>query len=228
MLLKSLLLVTTIVFTIHISFAQNQVGKNIADHLLIKSADKDRYGDPEKETVGSPYLNDVFANGTVYSLNKTFTDVPMRYNIYNDYIEFKQNNQIYILDPEPSVRKVSFENKTFVVLKHVYRGKPAHGFLELLDSGKVILLAKKTIQFREWQPAKALESTPTPAKYTKTGDVYYYKIGDGEVLRIESLKKLIETFPGKQSELTQYAKEEKLGIKDPVDIKKLFKYYSSL
>lgn len=218
-------------FTLFLSafcIAQQQVGKNIADHLLIKSADKDRYGETDKETVGSPYLKDDFVKGKVYTFNRDFNDVPMRYNIYNDYVEFTQDNKTYILDPEPRIKELNFDNKTFLVFKYEYKGKSKHGYLELLDTGKVMLLAKKTMLYREWQPAKALESGPTPAKYTKTGDIYFYKIGDGEVTRVEGLKTMIESFPDKQTELTAFAKKEKLGAKDAEDLKKLLKYYNSL
>lgn len=211
-----------------ISYAQKQVGRNIEDHLLIRSANKDLYGDTEKDEVeGSPYLNDAFIKGTVYSFNGVF-DYPMRYNIFEDYIEFQRNNQTFILDPEPRVKKVNLDNEVFVVLKFEYKGKYRHGFLEVLDSGKVSLLAKKTILFREWQEAKALGNGPTPAKFTRTDDVYYYKIGEGEVVKIDNLKKMIEGFPDKKNELSQFAKSEKINTKDEEDLKKLIKYYNSL
>src|SRR5687768_14871681 len=112
MVIKSLLSNAIACLIFFSSAAQNQVGKNIADHLLIKNAEKDIYGDAEKETIGSPYLNETFVSGDAYTFNTKFIDVPMRYNIHNDYIEFKQNGQTYILDPEPRVKKVTFDNKT--------------------------------------------------------------------------------------------------------------------
>jgi hypothetical protein len=143
-------------------------------------------------------------------------------------VEFKQNGQNYILDPEPRIKKVVFDGKNFVVLKYEYRGKAQYGYLELLDSGKIMLLAKKTILYREWQAAKALESEPTPAKYTRAGDVYFYKIGDGEVQMAKSLKKVLETFPDKQTELSAFVKKEKLDVKSEEGLKQLFQYYNSL
>lgn len=209
-------------------YPQEQVGRNIEDHLLIKAADDNRYNTPEKETVGSPYLKDEFVNGTVVAFNSVYTDMPMRYNIHGDYIEFNKKNQTYILDPEPRIKQVRFDDKIFVVLKYEQKGKEKHGYLELLDSGSVALFSKKTILYREWQAPKALESRPTPAKYSRTGDIYFFRISDGPVMRVESMKKLIEALPDKRDELTQFVKKEKLGIKEESDLKKLIKYYSSL
>lgn len=228
MLRKLLLSTFLLLICVAGAMAQEQVGRNIADHLLIKVANKDLHRESGKETIGHPYLNDQFVNGVVYSFNRTFTNVPLRYNIYHDYIEFKQNNETYILDPEPRIKKVIFDNKYFVVLKFEYKGKAQHGYLELLDSGKVMLLAKKTVLYREWQEAKALESAATPAKYTRAGDIYFYKIGDGEPQMLRNLKKVIEIFPDKQSELAAFAKTEKLDLKSEDGLKKLFQYYNSL
>jgi|SRR5687768_10054312 len=208
--------------------SQDQVGKSIADHLLIKAADKDRYGEPEEETIGSPYLEDIFISGAVHTFNESYNDLPMRYNIYSDYIEFKQNGQIFILDPEPRLKSVHLGDKTFVVLKHEFKGKWKHGYLELLDTGKALLLVKKTMLYHESQPAKALESSATPAKYTRMPDIYFYKIGSGEVAKVGNIKNLIERFPDKHAELTEFSKREKLGVKQEADLKKLFNYYNSL
>ena len=210
------------------SAAQNQVGKNIADHLLIKNAENDIYGDTEKETIGSPYLNETFVPGDAYTFSTKFTDVPMRYNIHNDHIEFKQNSQTYILDPEPRVNKVTFDNKTFVVLKYEYKGKGKFGYLQLLDSGKVMLLAKKMVLYREEQAPKALESSSTPAQFTNIPDLYFYKIENGDVMRIENLKQMTESFPNQKDALSQFIKKEKISVKKEADLIKLIKYYNSL
>jgi len=152
----------------------------------------------------------------------------MRYNIYNDYIEFEQKSQTYILDPEPRVKKVTFDSKTFFVLKYDYKGKSKFGYLQMLDSGKVMLLAKKMLLYREWQPAKALESSPTAANYTSSPDLYVYKVENGDVVRIEKLKKMIESFPDKREELAQFATKEKISTKKEEDPIKLIKHYNSL
>ena len=75
---------------------------------------------------------------------------------------------------------------------------------------------------------RTLGNGPTPAKFTRTDDVYYYKIGEGEVVKIDNLKKMIEGFPDKKNELSQFAKSEKINTKDEEDLKKLIKYYNSL
>jgi hypothetical protein len=154
-----------------------QKAMNLEQHMLIKISDKTLYGDPAAEKVeGSPFLNESFVNGVVYSNDLKFPAVPMRYNMYDDQIEYKQNNQFYILDPQPRVRRVELDGHVFVVDGYEFKGKIKQGYFLLLDSGKVTLLSKKVVTYREQQPPKALESGPTPAKYSSAPDVFYLKM----------------------------------------------------
>ncbi len=205
-------------------------GWNLYDHMLIKASDKVLYGETMEKVEGTPFLNEDFVTGVVYGYGhkEKFEGVPMRYNIYADVIEFKQNNQIYILDPEPRIRKASFGELNFVVAKYEYKGKTKPGFLTVLDSGKVILMSKKVVAYKEQQPPKALEMGPTPAKYTRSPDVFFYKIGDGEVMKVDNIKNMIASFGDKQAELTAFAKKEKVSPKDEDELVRLVRYYNSL
>jgi hypothetical protein len=206
-----------------------QMAINFAQHMLIKISDKTLYGDPAAEKVeGTPFLNEIFVDGVVYDNAMRFPGIPMRYNMYDDQIEFKQNNQLYILDPLPRVRRVELEGHVFVVDEYEFKGKTKQGFFLLLDSGKVTLLSKKMVIYREQQPPKGLDAGPTPAKYSSAPDVFYFKIKGGAVEKVESIKKMIAGFPDKQTELIEFAKKEKISPKKEEELIKLVRYYNSL
>lgn len=103
-----------------------------------------------------------------------------------------------------------------------------NSYFLLLDSGYIQLMAKKVITVRAAQPPKALESSGTPAKYHELPDSFYYKIGNGELMKVTSLRKMIETFPDKQEEMKQYAKKEKISVKRKEELMMLLKFYNSL
>jgi hypothetical protein len=226
MLYKYILLLTSLFALTLSATSQDMTGKDLKDHMLIEMTKKTDHSVTEFE--GSPFLNEQFVTGTVYSSNKKYGAIPMRYNIFNDQMEFQQNNNIYALYPEPRVTKVILGEETYVVEKHDVKGKMAYGYLTRLDSGKMILLSKKVVRFTERQEAKALQSSATPAKFTRVQDVYYYKIGDGDVTKVGSLKNLIESLPDKHEELSSYAKKEKLTTRSAEDLKKLSAYYNNL
>jgi hypothetical protein len=46
-------------------------------------------------------------------------------------------------------------------------------------------------------------------------------------MKVSNLKKMIDSFPDKQNELTQFAKKEKLSHKKAEDLMKLVRYYNN-
>jgi hypothetical protein len=209
--------------------AEAQMAINFNQHMLIKISDKTLYGDPAKEKVeGTPYLNEQFITGVVYDDKQKYAGVPMRYNIYEDNIEFKQNNKDFILDAQPQIRKVELDGHTFVVDNYDVKGATKPGYFFLLDSGKVILMSKKVKTFRDQQPPKALEVGPTPAKFTDESEAFYFKAANSPLTRVSNIKNMIAGFPDKQAELTEFVKKEKISHKKEEDLIKLVKYYNSL
>ena len=73
--------------------AQATSGKNIDDHLLIKDAEKNLGLEDELDVIGTPYLNETFAQGEVVFDKGMRNVVPLRYNIHKDWIEYQQNSQ---------------------------------------------------------------------------------------------------------------------------------------
>tara|TARA_R110000744_G_scaffold84385_2_gene165149 strand:- start:270 stop:953 length:684 start_codon:yes stop_codon:yes gene_type:complete len=225
--LNKLLFTALLAFLFSPAISQSFNGRNLADHMLIKIMDKSLYKQ-EYPVDGSPYLNPEFTEGEVYTSKGNYSEVPLRYNIDTDVIEFSQDEAVYALDPEPRIKKVVIGENVFVVEKGEIIGKMNNSFYLRLDSGKAQLLMKKAVSFREAQPAQAMQAASTPARYQKMPDQYFYKIGDGGVMKIGSIKKLIEEFPDKQEELSAFAKKEKISPKNERELISFFQYYNSL
>lgn len=223
---KHLSLIAIVFLASSCAFGQTMTGTDLKDHMLIKLAkDTDR---GVKDFEGSPFLNEQFVPGQIISTGKKLTAVPLRYNIFNDQMEFRQNDLTYALYPEGRIVKVILGDETYVVEKYEIKGKMDYGYLSRLDSGKLTVLVKKVVRFTESQEAKALESSNKPAKFTRVPDVYYYKIGDGELTKAGSLKSLISSLPDNQNQVESYAKREKISTRNAEDLKKLAAYYNGL
>jgi hypothetical protein len=175
------------------------------------------------EFQGTPYLTETFDSANVHTTKGVFRGVPMRYNIYEDYLEFKNKDVTYILDPKLDIIKVDFGSNRFVVEKTV---KMKLGFFELLDSGKVTLVAKMGVYYREPQPTKGIVDA-VPGTFTRKGDEYMYRIEKGQLNEIGSIKKMIESFPDKHNELKEFARKERIS-KNKEDLIKLVQFYNSL
>lgn len=184
-------------------------------------------GSTTSDIAGSPFLDDNFVEGEIYVASKR-TVVPVRYNVFQDWIEYQQGGQNLVLEPSKTIEKVRIGNNTFIVEKFSFQGKSKFGYLAVLDTGKVMLFSKKVVKYIPLRKQGALDGSDQPAKYDKGPDVFFYKIGDGPLQEIDNLKSLIASFPDKQEELKQYAKKEKISVKKEQELIQLMRYYSTL
>ncbi|HEX8039727.1 MAG TPA: hypothetical protein VF490_11275 [Chryseosolibacter sp.] len=202
---------------------QAQRSINLSDHLLIKTSDAYLYGGPDPGYEGSPYMTDDFVTTTVYTGTLKLDPLPMRYNIFANVMEFRQSNETFLLEADPRITRIEMGDRIFVVEDFKLMGKKQPWFMELLEPGKLTLLAKNSVAFR-----KKVEINDLPAKYSRSADVYYCRIGDQDLVKVGNMKDLIGSLPDKQQEVTQFAKEQKLSAKDKDDLVKLARYYNSL
>ncbi len=222
------LLVTGLAVIPSVIQAQNDVivGRNIMDHLLYKSKHAINRID-RSEIQGSPYLNDSFTLAMVMTSEAVVHNLPMKYNVYEDVMEFQDNDQLYLLDPSVNIQKIEMNENTFTVEPYEHNGKLTPGYFILLGTGKVKLLLKKGIRFQEAQAAKAMEAQNKPAKYVSAPDQFYFRVNTQEALPITNIKKMIAQFPDHQKSLQSFADRRKLG-KNKEDLLKLWEYYNSL
>jgi hypothetical protein len=179
---------------------------------------------------GTPYLTESYVTAEIFYTKGNLTKLPARYNAFQDLIEYQQNGNSFVIDPTTQIKKINFGEQTLVVDKFEYKGKTKYGFLTLLDSGKAMLLSKKMILYSDSKVTKSLDGieVTVPAKFSKAPDTYYFKIGNGELQKIESIKEMIASFPDQQEELTKFAKKEKISPKKEKDLRQLVQYYNSL
>src|SRR5688500_17747647 len=127
-------------------------------------------GTAAPEIEGSPFLDDNFVQGEVYVGSKR-TAVPVRYNIFQDLVEYQQAGQTMVLEPSKTIEKVRIGDKTLVCEKFEFNGKSKYGYLTLLDTGKVTLLSKKVVKYIPVQKQRALDGSDEPARYDRGPDV---------------------------------------------------------
>lgn len=202
-------------------------GMNITDHLLIAAAKK--LNKPEEPEIidGTPYMEDDFQTGKVITTKGVFDSIPMRYNVAEDYVEFKKKDVTYILDPSPSVKKVSLPASQLVVDNYTVKGKSINGYFVLLDSGKLTLLVKKKVVLHPAQPPKPIETEGKRARYEKLKDEFFYKLNGGPITEIVSTKKMLEALTDHKDEVKAFIEKEKISKKEQ-DLVKLFEYYNQL
>ena len=198
-------------------------GYNIHDHLLIREANRYRQESAGAKYDGSPYLDEQFVVGYVYQGKNKFNGVPMRLNIHEDIIEFQEAGITYLLDPDPHITRIELGERIFVVDNFKYLAKKGNGFQELLETGRITLLAKKAVSYRKEMPLQGI-----PAKYTRLPDILYYKIENQTPNKVGNIRNLIEDLPDNKEAVRKFVEAEKISTKNPEDVLKLVRFYNSL
>ena len=149
----------------------------------------------------------------------------LRYNIYEDQMEFVKDDNIYYLKKDIG-RLVRFSDNTKYTVKEL--NGDAQFFLVHQD-GKNILLAKQTVRFIEAKEPETGYDARKPADYKRRKDELYLAKEGKELVSIPRKKKVFYgIFGDKASDIKSYVKKNKLGYKKAKDLKKIIAYYNTL
>ena len=182
----------------------------------------------EVDIQGSPYLNDEFVDGSVYTVNKQkFTDIPLRYNVYNDAVEFKsEDGKVLEMDSPELVEKVEFGGNTMVYLPFSNLKKIRNGFFIVVVEGNASLYYKPEIIYKEAVHPAAYKDAE-PAMFIKKSDKYYIKIGTSQAKLIASKSDFSEIFNEKWAQTETFIKKNKTKI-NLEDLKELVNFFNTL
>jgi hypothetical protein len=179
---------------------------------------------------GSPYDHDDFIPGDIYyDVNWRYPGVPMRFNIFNDEMEIKLEGQekVYAVSPEKRIGKIAFQKDTFVVADYEFKRKIIAGFFMVLAHGKVDLLEKPRVEFREKEVDKGFVE-PEPDRFIRLQDEYYIRKNGKMAEKLPNLKKVIEFIGDHQKDLEIYAKENKISSGNIEEMIQFVSFYNSL
>jgi hypothetical protein len=182
----------------------------------------------ESQIQGSPYLNDEFSPGSIYTFDKQrYSDIPLRYNIYNDNLEFKTPaGEIQALATPEIVELAEFNSTQMVYLS--YKSKTIKkGFFVLMEKGKVSLYSKPGVMFKEATEPGAYKDAEPP-KFVRKSDEYYLQFNSEPAIIIGNKKDLIAAFPDNQDKIKSFISKNKIKTNKPEGLTELVKYYNSL
>ena len=179
---------------------------------------------------GSPYLDDAFVNGTIYTTAKTqVPDVPLRFNIYNDNLEFKTSDGtiLELAHPETIERAKMGETEMIFTDYFTTTQDTKQGFFKVLAEGNLNLLAKPDIFFQQAKEEAAYKEAQPPMFIPKP-DVYYMQKPGSPAIKIKKSKDLDDVVDAHQKEIDTYIKKNKIKFKRAEDLTQLVDYYNSL
>ncbi len=182
----------------------------------------------EKDIKGSPYLNDEFITGSVFTTTKVqYNNIKLRYNIFNDEIEFDADGQVQALLAPESFDMIEFGGNVFCYIPYSLLKKIKRGYFIRLVEGKASLWMRPEISFvKATEPAPYKEAEP--AKFVRKADSFFIRIGKEEARPVSSKSDLIDIFPDQNDKIEAFVKKNKIKPNNPDNLKELVHYYNSL
>lgn len=176
---------------------------------------------------GSPYLTEDFVEGEIYFDGKyRLPNVPMRVNLYNGEVEFKNKNAILAIANPERIDKLVIGDDTFIFLDGKATGEIS-GLVKKWNDDQPAVITKMEIEYKPKEEPKPFEE-PKPDRFERSRDEHYLFTENSKVVRIKSVKKLIKELGDHEKELTEFSKKERISSGNVEELVKLINYYQYL
>lgn len=210
-----------------LGFSQQRTSYEIGSNITGVNFDNAYRVEYKENVVGSPYYNEelILAKITGYE-NENFA---LRYNAYQDEIEFKKDGELYYLPKiEDMVVKFISPAKEYHYKKYSDKNIQLRGFLVLLFDNKIALYKKEQIKFITAKEAENSYTRDKPATYTKIADTFFIQKGDVVNNFPKNRKELIGLFPDKKAEITAFLKKTKISFSKEIDLINLVNFLNTI
>jgi len=146
-------------------------------------------------------------------------------------MEIRKDEQEYSL-PKTFNKPITFlhNQKQYQVFEYIEGDSSKKGFFNLLfNSEKISLLLKEKIILIPEIKAKTGYDKYQPPTLSRSKDKLYIGYKNNTTSELPSRKKdFFKVFSSNSKVIEEYAKKNKLGIKDKNDLIKIFEYYNSI
>jgi hypothetical protein len=188
-----------------------ELGQEIAKIKQLESMRGEKYIDV-KQVAGSPYLYRNFVSASILKTKGVeIKDMLLRYNIYNDDMEFKKDGKVLSIAFPSEIYKIRMDGKIFIYTPYMTERKVSAGYFQLLYEGKYHLLKKYEMVLKK---PEALTQPNDSTRFVSTTPHYYLQYGDGMVHLIDTRKKLIRYLQPIPQEIVNQIQSSKTKIND--------------
>lgn len=172
---------------------------------------------------GSPYLQNEFIKGELVTTDSIqYKGLPLRYNIYNDGIEFKKNDLELELNSNFPFLYAVIDDAVFV------KAENEKGYFALRTLGPVYVLEKMNMRYIDAKPASGYHAAKGPSFKILDSDFYIQQEIGGKITALKKESDLLKMLPDHEEALKAFIKKEKLKVSKKKDLFKIIDYYNSL
>jgi hypothetical protein len=209
-------------FQVSILLSQNTAGQLIREVNTIMARNK--VGNLTYDDItGSPYYSAGFINSTIHFQNGNVAELPLRYDLYQDEIEFQRSGTIlWVIKTDV----VSIRYGTETLIPEPVPDEPGkYTYYFVPESGHYSLYVKKKVDFSPHVPPKAYTEA-LPDRFEHLQDEYYLKQEGSPPVIMRSKKSLSEFLKDNEPAL-EFVKKSKIRASDPEDLRELVKFLNN-
>jgi hypothetical protein len=175
--------------------------------------------------IGSPFENDEFLIGNVMLNNADeYENVPLKYNIYNDELYFKNTKDEMLLSFVIPVKWFKLAGQTYVNGFPEIDNYTRNSFYGLLAGNKIKLLFKAYKTISETRPYNSPNVEKRFERYKA-----YFILKDDKMYKFKpSRKALLNLFDSAGPKIEEYINREKINFRNDEDLVKIFDFINSL
>lgn len=173
-------------------------------------------------------LYEDWKSGSLIMKDETvINDRLIRYNIYNQQMEFIMDDDTSALANPDDFERIIFGGHTFLYGPFLCNGAIHRGYMELLFDGRVSLLLHRYIKYEVKDNNPYIHPVDSNPTYFRE-DRYYYSDENGPAVPLPLKKKrLQELFNNPEKNINLFMKETKNKLRTKQDFINLFEFYLS-
>lgn len=178
-----------------------------------------------QDVKGSPYLQDSFICGRILLPDgNSYNNIPLRYNIYTDNMEFenKDGQAMELLEPGRYELFV-IGNDSIKYLPYISGNKTGQGYFQLLSAGHIRLLKRYSISYRPKEPEKPFQDSKPP-EFVRMKPELYLSTGDKPAEKVGSHQQTLLLLKSEKNDIAEWVKQNHLKLNKEEDLLKAVQY----
>lgn len=214
----------------NLSVKTNEIAQVNDFENLLRELSFTRFSETKVENIeGTAYLEEKFIIGIVTLTNGSkYADIPLRYNVYNEEIEFRgQNGKEFNINNPESIRELTIGDSKFIYTDCKLHKENKMLFAEVLSEGKVSLLKHHRVKLVAAKPAESHKAAQPP-RLVKASPEYLIRKEDGSTQYFRNEKELVNLLADKSEEIQKLMKVQKLSVHKEEDIIAIVDFYNGI
>ena len=175
----------------------------------------------------SMYFNDWTKASVTLTDGKYLSDRLVRYNIYNQQMEFVHEGDTAAFGDPEEISTVVLNGHEFIYRDFEYEDEVKKGYFEVLVNGDCQLLLHRCIAFRLIEDCSDPNTNFVKEHYYLSQKYFISENCKTAILLPNKKKEIIVMFENSDKDIKSFIKENKIKICKEEDLKDLISYYNS-